>query len=257
MLKRPRDIFDSPSSSSPPSTKRFQSGSFSYASSSTFSSPLKGFATPNGHSIPSDSPSNPFSLKVAHVLVLPIALRTSKHLELRFQLVHTEPTTSKRVSKSASYRSLQNHIYRTVLVPPNYSFKLLYKLILFLFDLDSSPEHVFEVQGDVEMYSASANKLGCVKKGKTKVKLSRNFDDQLKAEKGKGKRKAKAPRPMDGVEWEGEDDYHLGRVWPQGIEESKKAILYVRFTTPLHPTTATKSIPFPSIMIRWTPFTSH
>jgi len=237
MLKRPRDVFDSPSSSSPPSTKRFQSGSSSYASSSTFSSPLKGFATPGGHSIPSDSPSNPFSLKVAHVINLPIGLRTSKHLELRFQLVRTEPATSKRVSKSTPYRSLRNYTYRTVLVPPNYSFKLLYKLVLFLFDLDASPEHVFEVQEDVEMYSALANKSGYVKKGKTMVKLSRNFDDQLKAAKvkGKGKGKVKAPVSKDGVAWEGEDDYHLGRVWPQGNEESKKAILYVRFVSLTHP----------------------
>ncbi|KAF9653752.1 hypothetical protein BDM02DRAFT_3125677 [Thelephora ganbajun] len=224
MLKRPRDIFDSPSSSSPPSAKRFQSRPSSYASSSTFSSPLKGFATPSGHSVPSDSPSNPFSLKVAHILIPPIALRISKHLELRFQLVHTEPATSKRVSKSASYRSLRKHTYRVVLVPPNYSFKLLYKLILFLFDLDASPEHVFEIQEDVEVYSSSANRAGYVKKGQTKVKLSRNFDDQLKAEKGKGK--TKVPVSKDGVEWEGEDDYHLGRVWPQGTEESKKAVLY-------------------------------
>ena len=231
MLKRPRGVFDSPSSSSPPSTKRFQSGSSSYASSSTFSSPLKGFATPSGHSIPSDSPSNPFSLKTAHILILPIALRTSKHLELRFQFVHTEPATSRRVPKTVSYRSLQNHTHRVVLVPPNYSFKLLYKLVLFLFDLDASPEHVFEVQEDVEMYPTSVNKPGYVKKGKTKVKLSRNFDDQLKAAKvkGKGKAKVKAPLSKDGVGWEGEDDYHLGRVWPQGTEESKKAILYVRF----------------------------
>ena len=143
------------------------------------------------------------------------------------------------MSKPTPYRSLQNHTYRTVLVPPNYSFKLLYKLVLFLFDLDASPEHVFEVQEDVEMYTASANKLGYVKKGKTRVKLSRNFDDQLKAAKmkGKGKGKVKAPASVskDGVEWEGEDDYHLGRVWPQGNEESKKAILYVRLVFLTHP----------------------
>ena len=257
MLKRPRDIFDSPSSSSPPRTKRFQSGSSSYASSSTFSSPLKGFATPSGHSIPSDSPSNPFSLKVAHVIILPIALRTSKHLELRFQLVRTEPAASKRVSKPTPYRSLQNHSYRTVLVPPNYSFKLLYKLVLFLFDLDASPEHVFEVQEDVEMHSALANKSGYVRKGETKVKLSRNFDDQLKAAKGKGKGKGKVKAPLskDGVEWEGEDDYHLGRVWSQGNEESKKAILYVRFIFFILATTDV--VTFFSITIRWTQSTSH
>ena len=190
-----------------------------------FSSPLRGLSTPSRHSIPSDSPSNPFSLKAAHILFLPIALRVSKHIELRFQLVHTEPATSKWVSKPAPYRSLQNHTYRTVLVPPNYSFKLLYKLILFLFDLDASPEHVFEVQEEAEMHSSSANRPGYVKKGKTRVKLSRNFDDQLKADKGK----AKAPLSKDGVEWEGEDDYHLGRVWPQGTEEKKKAIIYVPF----------------------------
>lgn len=117
------------------------------------------------------------------------------------------------------------------MVPPNYSFKLLYKLVLFLFDLDASPEHVFEVQENVEMYPASANKTGYVRKGETKVKLSRNFDDQLKAAKvqGKGKGKAVATQSNDGVEWEGEDDYHLGMVWPEGDEESRKAILYVRF----------------------------
>ena len=141
------------------------------------------------------------------------------------------------MSKSASYRSLQNHTYRTVLVPPNYSFKLLYKLILFLFDLDASLEHVFEVQEDVEMYSASVNKPGYVRKGKTKVKLSRNFDDQLKAEKGKGKGKGKAKVSVSegGMGWEGEDDYHLGRVWPHGTEESTTAILYVRSISISHP----------------------
>ena len=85
------------------------------------------------------------------------------------------------------------------------------------------------------MYSASANKPGYVKKGETKVKLSMNFDDQLKAEKGKGKGKAKGSMSKGGVEWEGEDDYHLGRVWPQGTEESKKAIVYVRFIILSHP----------------------
>lgn len=137
--------------------------------------------------------------------------------------------------KSASYRSLQKDTYRTVSVPPNYSFKLLYKLILFLFDLDASLEHVFEIQEDAEMYIASASKPGCVKKGKTKLKLSRNFDDQLKAEKGKGKWKAKVPVSKDGAEWEGEDDYHLGRVWPQGTEDSKNVILYVRLIPDLDP----------------------
>lgn len=108
---------------------------------------------------------------------------------------------------------------------------------MFLFDLDASLEHVFEVQEDAEIYSASANKQGYVKKGKTKLKLSRSFDDQLKAEKGKGKEKEKLTVPMskDGVGWEGEDDYHLGRVWPQDTEDSKKAILYVRFTLDLQP----------------------
>ena len=161
------------------------------------------------------------------------------------------------MSKSTSYRSLQNHSYRTVLVPPNYSFKLLYKLVLFLFDLDASPEHVFEVQEDVEMYSASANKSGYVRKGETRVKLSRNFDDQLKAAKvkGKGKSKVAAPLSKDGVEWEGEDDYHLGRVWLEGNEEFKKAILYVRFLFLI--LTITDVVAFFSVMMRWTQSTSH
>lgn len=106
---------------------------------------------------------------------------------------------------------------------------------MFLFDLDASLEHVFEVQEDVEIYSASVHRPGQIKKGKTKLKLSRNFDDQLKAEKGRRKEEPKVLMPKDGVEWEGEDDYHLGRVWPQDTEGSKKAILYVRFILDLHP----------------------
>jgi len=162
-----------------------------------------------------------------------------------------------RAPKYTPYRSLQNHSYRKVLVPPNYSFKLLYKLVLFLFDLDASPEHVFEVQEDVEMYSASANKSGYVRKGETRVKLSPNFDDQLKAAKvkGKGKGKVNAPLSKDGVEWEGEDDYHLGRVWPQGDEESKKAILYVRFVFLILATTDV--VAFFSVTISWTQSTSR
>lgn len=87
------------------------------------------------------------------------------------------------------------------------------------------------------MYSASVNKPGYVRKGKTKVKLSRNFDDQLKAEKGKGKGKGKAKVSVSegGMGWEGEDDYHLGRVWPHGTEEPTTAILYVRSISISHP----------------------
>ena len=106
------------------------------------------------------------------------------------------------------------------------------------------------------MYSALANKLGYVRKGETKVKLSRNFDDQLKAAKvkGKGKEKIKAPLSKDGVEWEGEDDYHVGRVWPQENEQSKKAILYVRlFPLILATTDVVASF---SVTIRWTQSTS-
>jgi len=129
---------------------------------------------------------------------------------------------------------------------------------LFLFDLDASPEHVFEVQEDVEMYAASANKPGHVKKGETKAKLSRNFDDQLKAErvKGKGKGKAKVPVSKDGVEWEGEDDYNLGRVWPQCTEESKRGILYVSSISP-HILVMADNVTFFSVMIRRIPSTSR
>ena len=108
-------------------------------------------------------------------------------------------------------------------MPPNYSFKLLYKLIRFLFDFEAGPDHVFEVQDGVEMYASSSNKLGRVKVGRTCVKLSRNFDDQLKRAGGGGRRKEDEKKEC---QWEGEDDYTLATAWPDGLVEGR-AIIYV------------------------------
>jgi len=131
-----------------------------------------------------------------------------------------KPAT-RRTKASASYRNQHKESYRIVHVPPNYSFKLLYKLIRFLFDLEAGPDHVFEVQEDVEMYATSANKAGKIKKGRTCVKLSRNFDDQLKGATGKGKGK----NIEEDCQWEGEDDFLVATAWPDGLVEDR-AIIY-------------------------------
>lgn len=76
------------------------------------------------------------------------------------------------------------------------------------------------------MYAVSANKQGRVKKGKTCVKLSRNFDDQLKMAAGKGKGKQKRSDSEEEVQWEGEDDFAVARAWPDGLVQDR-AIVYV------------------------------
>jgi hypothetical protein len=107
-------------------------------------------------------------------------------------------------------------------VPPNYSFKLLYKLLRFLFDFEAGSDHVFEVQDGVEMHASSSSKPGMVKRGKICVKLSRNFGDRLKRAGGSGRKK----ETEEGCQWEGEDDFTLGTAWPDGPVKTR-AIIYV------------------------------
>jgi hypothetical protein len=101
-------------------------------------------------------------------------------------------------------------------------------LIRFLFDLEVGPDHVFEVQDAVEMYATLSNKPGRVKAGKTCVKLSRNFDDQLKRAGGGRRRKEDEKKEC---QWEGEDDYTLATAWPDGLVK-ERAIIYVSLFFP-------------------------
>lgn len=141
MLKRPRDAFDTPESSSPPlpaSKRRYLSsvaGSSPSTSVSCLSTPytLPYFRSPYSESIPHDSPSNPFGLNRAlRALTIPRPTGFSKHIVLRLQLVSTaDPAARSRKT------SVSDAPYRIMQVPLNYSFRLLHMLVLFLLASDA------------------------------------------------------------------------------------------------------------------------
>ncbi|OCH93902.1 hypothetical protein OBBRIDRAFT_789766 [Obba rivulosa] len=143
MFKRPRDIFDSPVSSSPP-VKRART-------SFTSSSPFAGSSSPaylcTPYQPPSDSPSNPLGFnRTVAALQLPCETSFSKHLSLRFQLVlsgggsHDDSPKGKGKAKMTSRERMQDAgegVYRVVQVPRNYTFRHLHQLIFFLFASDA------------------------------------------------------------------------------------------------------------------------
>ncbi|KAL4242424.1 hypothetical protein ABKN59_011930 [Abortiporus biennis] len=152
MLKRTRDAFDSPTSSSPlqehPSKRSHTTGSILEHASPLASRPLRHassssslvslpFRTPRTpFTDPSDSPNNPVGLQRSLVaLELPRSIPYMKHLTLRFQLVTVDPRTgeSLKTISFGSGRRERGGIYRIVQVPSNYTFRHLHKLILFLF----------------------------------------------------------------------------------------------------------------------------
>ncbi|KAI0777250.1 hypothetical protein BD413DRAFT_668288 [Trametes elegans] len=145
MLKRPRDAFDTPISSSPPlpPSKRRRDLSSSLPSSSpssvALSTPytLPYFRSPYPISVPHDSPSNPFGLNRAlRALTLPRPTGFSKHIVLRMQLVSTrDPAPASRVVSRRA--STVDTPFRIVQVPLNYSVRLLHMLLLFLFASDA------------------------------------------------------------------------------------------------------------------------
>ncbi|KAI0659349.1 hypothetical protein C8Q70DRAFT_136265 [Cubamyces menziesii] len=149
MLKRPRDAFDTPDSSSPPlpaSKRRYTSSSLAGSSPSTvhsvtLSTPytLPYFRSPFSLSVPHDSPSNPFGLNRAlRALTLPRPTGFSKHIVLRMQLASTSGTVaSTRARKGSRRNPPTDPPYRIVQVPLNYSFRLLHMLVLFLFASDA------------------------------------------------------------------------------------------------------------------------
>lgn len=145
MLKRARDLYDTPCSSTPPHppskrahTELTDSSPLAARSRSTFSTPFSYYSPRTPFSVPSDSPTNPFGLnRSLAALGLPPKTSFSKHITLRFQLIEhcttTRPIRPRRVEKGG--------IYRVVQVPTNYSFRHLHKLILFLFASDIERLH--------------------------------------------------------------------------------------------------------------------
>ncbi|KAI0746978.1 hypothetical protein C8Q80DRAFT_811028 [Daedaleopsis nitida] len=143
MLKRPRDVFDTPSSSSPPMPPpKRQSVLASGLDAPTFL-PALPRRSPWASSVPHDSPSNPFGLnRSLRALALPRPTGFAKHAVLRMQVV------SQIEGRARSRRLVSDAPYRIVQVPLSYSFRLLHELILFLFASDASlrvrrPRRVF------------------------------------------------------------------------------------------------------------------
>lgn len=144
MLKRPRTLFETPCSSTPPQppSKRahteFTESPLAGYSRSAFSTPFSQYTPRTPFSVPSDSPTNPFGLKRSLIaLGLPPRTSFSKHITLRFQLVDSQappPTARTR-------RAEKGGIYRVVQVPTNYTFRHLHKLVLFLFASDIARRH--------------------------------------------------------------------------------------------------------------------
>ncbi|RDX54708.1 hypothetical protein OH76DRAFT_1398088 [Lentinus brumalis] len=214
MAKRSRDVFDTPSSSSPPMPP-FKRQSITAPAPPTFRSTFPIPRSPWAFSVPHDSPSNPFGLdRALRALALPRPSGFGKHIVLRMQLV------SQIESRPRSRRTAPQAPYRIVQVPLNYSFRLLHELILFLFASDSrlrvrrprrvfspspyphqppapprkakstlevfgeSPKkedgHLFEVLNDVSVY-ASTYRPGVIKPGSGKLyaRLSSTRDRKL------------------------------------------------------------------------------
>lgn len=147
MLKRPRDLYNTPCSSTPPypPSKRAHTDPESREFSPLTPTQLSTFSTPFSHrsprtpfSVPSDSPTNPFGLKRSlTALDLPPKTSFGKHIALRFQLIDTSSSSPIATTR----RGDKGGIYRVVQVPKNYTFRHLHKLILFLFASDIERLH--------------------------------------------------------------------------------------------------------------------
>lgn len=214
-------------------------------------SPLSSLATPRTPAytwtVPADSPTNPFGRirRLIHSTTLPRPTSFSKHLPLRFQLVHPH----------ADGRSCSREgVFRIVQVPLSYTLAQMRKLIAYLFDPatddeitvpynlrrssakyrcaalsqskgkelapTSSTGHLFEVQKEVKLDDYAV----VIKKGHTWVKSSEVQDpyhypgndpgDTLFLDDG------------DEWRWEAEEDFQLIKVWPKGCDTTR-AITYV------------------------------
>ncbi|KAI1798036.1 hypothetical protein LXA43DRAFT_1088185 [Ganoderma leucocontextum] len=140
-MKRPRDMFDTPISSSPPipSKRRFlsmaPSSSPSTSRSTPYTLPRQPSCSPWAFATPHDSPSNPFGLnRSLRALALPRPSGFGKHIVLRLQLVSTADAPRTRGGPSRRHTEAP---YRIVQLPLNYSFRLLHMLILFVFASDA------------------------------------------------------------------------------------------------------------------------
>ncbi|KAG6895771.1 hypothetical protein C0992_012687 [Termitomyces sp. T32_za158] len=205
---------------------------------------------------PLDSPTNPLGRKrmqdLTHTLPPPTSF--GKHLPLRFQFVR--PGVSPRMGG----------IYRVVQVPLSYTFVHLRCLIAFLYGGGFSEErkdrHLFEVKKKMMMH-AITYKPGQIKQGFTAVKLSTARDpcryklegdentlddDFIQAEDKAAPSQVVSDSEESGDEeptwqWELEEEYTLGHVWPKGIDLGAGIIYHHDEDTAVHITINTTSLP--------------
>ncbi|KAI0766292.1 hypothetical protein BC629DRAFT_1539185 [Irpex lacteus] len=272
MLKRPRDSYDTPESSSPPLAGP---ASPSPPRSAPHLHPLldsSPYALRTPYSAPTDSPSNPFGLKRSlYALDLPKVSSFSRHTPIRMQVVIDGDTA----------RRTRGGVHRVVQIPNNYTFRHLHKLILFLFasDIDTPSSkgkaratstststtwagHYFQVLKDVSLYPES--KLPGVMKpdGTTYAKLSSVRDRKLFRDLcdpspfNATTEDASLPAMLEDEDtnangdgergewtWEAEDDFTIGHVWPRGPEIDRGIIYHHSPTLRLHITINTLPIP--------------
>ncbi|KAH0834679.1 hypothetical protein J3R83DRAFT_10203 [Lanmaoa asiatica] len=214
--------------------------------------------------VPADSPTNPFGRirRLTQGTTLPRPTSFSKHLPLRFQLIHPR-VDGREIDRDGIYRIIQ--------VPLNYTLAHLRKLIEYAFDPATDAEivepyslrrssrrtssvlssrkgkevelgdpvgHLFEIQRKI--------KIGCageIKEAQTWVKASTTRDpyhypgndseDSLWLED-------------DGAgevwKWEAEEDFTLSKVWPKGGDLARGIVYHHNAEIRIHITVNTKKI---------------
>ncbi|KIJ58157.1 hypothetical protein HYDPIDRAFT_44606 [Hydnomerulius pinastri MD-312] len=268
--KRPLDVYDSPVSSTPPRGPKRRQLVDSLPPSSPFASSSSIFATPQTPRtpaytwiVPADSPTNPFGRirRLTQGTTLPRPTSFSKHLPLRFQLVHPR-ADGRNVDRDG--------VYRVVQVPLTYTLAHLRKVIEYVFDPASDSEiiepynlrrpsrrlsrgvasnkgkqpelvpvgHLFEVQKRVTM-----GRHGEIKEAQTWIKAStvrdpyhypgNESEDSLWLEdEGEGST----------WRWEAEEDLTLMKVWPKGGDLARGITYHHDSETQIHITVNTKKI---------------
>ncbi|KAK2461016.1 hypothetical protein APHAL10511_006957 [Amanita phalloides] len=193
---------------------------------------------------PHDSPSNPFGRQRVRNLVnsLPPSTLFSKHLPLRFQLVHTDRPSPR----------LCGGVHRIAQVPANYTFMHLRCLIMFLFGGSRSAlllgePHLFEVKRKIQLFSM-AFKPGQVKSGQTWAKLSSAQDPCRYRPKANLENAEEFLKYQDEEEpgewkWHAEEDFTLDRAWPKGCQLTRAIIFHHDHTTQVHITINTLTVP--------------
>jgi hypothetical protein len=248
MSKRVFELCGSSSSSSPPPKRLHLASSPSLFLSSNPEPPSTPY-TPR-YPVISDSPTNPFGRKRALSLALPHPTSFGKHLALRFQLINGGGRCR---DKDGAYRVVQ--------VPLSYNFRLLHKLLLFLFNGPAPTHasdrmtrkgkrngkaqtnhheipsgHLFEAVKDIALHRTTY-KAGQIKNSQTWAKLSsvrdpyRYQNDMVQGANNAiatySVAKPDAGDEEQGWRWVAEEDLTLGQVWRKGPDLSR-GVIYVR-----------------------------